>query len=235
MVQSLNPLIRIAGFAAILVVLIIPVQISLFFIWPPPETVDGFFSLFQSHPLLGLISLDLLYLVNNAVLILFYLGLYAVLSKGNASLMLIALVTGLVGIASYYSSSIAFEMLSLSQQYYNADSLEIRNQCLAAGRTLLAVYKGTAFDVYYVLNAVSLLIMSGVILKTRLFSRATGYWGLASGVLMVIPSTAGTLGLVFSILSLIPWIGFSILAARKLLAIDQDKDDIAPESTSGLT
>jgi hypothetical protein len=215
--QSLAPLIKIAGYAAILVILIIPVQIAIFFMWPPPETVDGFFTLFRENALLGLISLDLLYLINNAVLILFYLGLYAVLSRNNPSLMLIALVVGLVGIASYYSSSIAFEMLNLSKQYHTAESAELRNQCMASGRTLLAVYKGTAFDVYYVLNAISLLIMSMVILKSKLFSRATGYWGLASGILMVIPSTAGTLGLIFSIVSLIPWIGFSILASRRLL------------------
>lgn len=219
--QSLAPLIKIAGYAAILVILIIPVQIVIFFVWPPPETVDGFFDLFQRNGLLGLISLDLLYLINNAVLILFYLGLYAVLCKENPSLMLIALVVGLVGIASYYSSSIAFEMLDLSNQHHLADSPEIRNQCLASGRTLLAIYKGTAFDVYYVLNAISLLIMSIVILKSRLFSRATGFWGLASGVLMVIPSTAGTLGLIFSIVSLIPWIGFSILASKKLLTYQE--------------
>jgi hypothetical protein len=33
--------------------------------------------------------------------------------------------------------------------------------------------------------------------------------------LMMIPSTAGMIGLVFSLLSLIPWYVFSILAARQ--------------------
>jgi hypothetical protein len=216
------PLIRTAGIAAILVILIIPVQIGIFVAWPPPEHAEDFFTLFRQNPLLGLISLDLLYLVNNAVLILFYLGLYTVLARVNPSMMLIALVMGLVGIASYYSSSIAFEMLNLSRQFHAADSPEIRSECLASGRALLAVYKGTAFDVYYVLNAVSLLLMSLVILRSRIFSRATGFWGLASGVLMVIPSTAGTLGLVFSIVSLIPWIGFSILASKKLLTFREE-------------
>ena len=44
-------------------------QIMIFVIWPPPTTVEGYYSLFQQSWLLGLLSLDLLYLVNNALLI----------------------------------------------------------------------------------------------------------------------------------------------------------------------
>jgi hypothetical protein len=35
-----------------------------------------------------------------------------------------------------------------------------------------------------------------------------------TGVLMIVPSTAGTVGLVFSLLSLIPWYVFAIRFAR---------------------
>jgi len=34
--------------------------------------------------------------------------------------------------------------------------------------------------------------------------------GLAAAILMTIPSTAGTIGLVFSLLSLLPWYVFTI-------------------------
>lgn len=212
-------LFKISGISGLAVILIIPVQLFVFMVWPPPETVAGFFELFQRNAFLGLLSLDLLYLLNNAILILFYLGLYMALAKVQPTIMIITLVLALVGIASYYSSAIAFEMLSISQQYETAATPEIRNQCLASGQTLLAMYKGTAFDVYYVLNGAALLLIAWAILKSKIFSRATGIWGLASGILMLIPSTAGTLGLVFSIASLIPWIGFSILALRKLLIL----------------
>jgi hypothetical protein len=49
------------------------------------------------------------------------------------------------------------------------------------------------------------------------FSKATAIWGLVSGFFMLIPSTAGMLGLVFSLVSLIPWIVFSLLVGKQLV------------------
>lgn len=114
---------RLAGIAVIIIVLIIPVQVLIFSLFPPPEDSIGFIELFHNNWLLGLLSLDLLYYFNNVLLVVFYLGLYASLKKIDFSNMLIALVIGLIGIAVYYSSSIGFEMLSLSKQYYQTDSI----------------------------------------------------------------------------------------------------------------
>jgi len=219
---SWNPLYRTASIAALAVVMLIPVQLFVFIAWPPPETAEDFFNLFGKNAFLGLLSLDLIYLLNNAILILFYLGLYLSLRKTSPSAMLISLILGLIGIAVYYSSSIAFEMLSLSNQYQVAEAPESKQQFLASAQTLLAVYKGTAFDIYYVLNGATLLILSLVMLKSKVYSRSTALWGLASGILMVVPSTAGTPGLILSIASLIPWIVFSILASRKLLILSRN-------------
>jgi len=141
---SWNPLYRTASMAALAVVLLIPVQLFIFIAWPPPETAEGFFDLFGKNAFLGLLSLDLIYLLNNAILILFYLGLYLSLRKTNPSAMLIALILGLVGIAVYYSSSIAFEMLSLGNQYQVAETPEIRQQLLASGQTLSLNLQGEA-------------------------------------------------------------------------------------------
>lgn len=47
--------------------------------------------------------------------------------------------------------------------------------------------------------------------------------GLIAGFLMVIPSTAGTLGLVFSLASLIPWYVFSILVAKKFIQLGRQR------------
>lgn len=217
--NSWNQLFKIGGYAAIAVVCIIPIQILIFSVFPPPSNVVGFFELFNQNWILGLLSLDLLYLVNNAIIIILYLALFAALRKTHFAYMLIAITIGLVGITTYYSSSVAFEMMSLSNQYFTTENLEIKQQMLAAGQSMLVTYKGTAFDVYYILNAVTLLLISRVMLMDKTFSRSTAIWGLISGVLMLIPSTAGTLGLIFSLLSLIPWIVFSILIAIRLFKL----------------
>jgi len=197
-------------------------QVTIFIIWPPPGTVEAFFSLYNQKPLLGLFSMDLLYLFNNALLVLIYLALYAVLQRSVPSAMLIALVLGLVGIAAYYASNTAFEMLSLSRQYAAASGELQRAALVGAGQSMLAIYKGTAFTVYYVLNAVCLLIMAVVMLRSNVFSRATGRLALLSAVLMSVPSTAGTVGMIFALASLVPWGIFLVLSARRLLALSYE-------------
>jgi hypothetical protein len=62
------------GVAAFTMLVLIIVQIVVFAMWPPPSTVAGYYSLFHESWLLGLLSLDLLYIVDSVLLILIYLG-----------------------------------------------------------------------------------------------------------------------------------------------------------------
>lgn len=212
-----NKLYKTGGIAAIVIVLIIPIQVAIFAIFPPPETTIGFFELFNSNWIIGLLSLDFLYYVNNGLLILVYLGLFASLQRIDFATMLIALTLGLVGITTYYVSSVGFEMLSISNHYYATESIEIKQQLLSVGHSLISRYKGTAFDVYYVFNAITLLLISITMYKSKDFGKSAATWGLIAGIFMIIPSTAGTIGLIFSLISLIPWIVFSILIGKRMI------------------
>lgn len=138
--------------------------------------------------------------------------------------MFIALVLGFIGIAVYYSSTAAFEMLSLSKQYFATSDIQLKQQLLAAGQAIHEGYKGTAFDVYYILNGIALVIIGFAMLTdpAKTFSKRTAIWGLISAFLMTIPSTFGILGLIFSIASLVPWIVFSILISKQLFAISKN-------------
>jgi len=208
---------KIAGISALVIVLIIPVQVVIFSLFPPPEDTIGFMKLFHDNWLLGLLSLDLLYYFNNGFLVVFYLGLFASMRKIDFSGMLIALVLGLIGIAIYYVSSIGFEMLAVSKQYFQTDSIELKQQLIAIGHGLILRYKGTAFDVYYVFNAIALILIAKTMFKSVEFGKTAAIWGLIAGIFMIIPSTAGTIGLIFSLISLIPWIVFSVIVGRKML------------------
>jgi hypothetical protein len=176
------------GVAAFSMLVLMIVQIIVFVIWPLPTTVAGYFSLFNKNWLLGLLSLDLLYIVDSVLLILIYLAVYFVLRRYGESSMLIALVFGIVGIAAYFASNTAFEMLSLSNQYAAATTEAQRTALLTVGQTMLDTYKGTAFDIYYVLNTIVLFIFSPVMLRSRLFSNTTAYLGFLAGILMIVPS-----------------------------------------------
>ena len=216
-----NKLFKIGGIAAICSVLLIPIQIFIFISWPPPTEIADWFSLFQESWLLGLLSLDLLYILNNTLILLVYLALYVALKQVNESLMAIGFMIGIVGATVYYSSNMGFEMLALSNQYAAATSEAAKTMLLTSGQTIMTIYTGTAFDVYYILNGIALLIMAIVMIQSKVFGKGTSYWGLFAAIIMSIPSTAGMIGMVFALASLIPWIVFCILIARKLLQLSQ--------------
>jgi hypothetical protein len=118
----------------------IPIQLIIFIAWPP-ETVSSYFTLFQHNWLLGLLNLDLLYILSNTLMGLIYLALYAAHRRASESFIAIALTLGLIGIAAYFTSNIAFEMLSLSTQYATATTDAQRAMYRAAGQAMLAIYK----------------------------------------------------------------------------------------------
>ena len=202
-----RPLFKLTNFLIIIMLLIIPLQIIIFSLYPPPNTVEGFFELYKSNVFLGLLSLDFLYLINNTIMIILYLSLFVALYKDSPLTVLIAFILGIVGLVCYYGSNPSFEILNLSRKFFDAN---INEQIIyiAAGETLLAGYSGTSFNVYYVLNTICLLMFSYTLIKSPIFKKSVGYWALASGFFMIIPSSAGMIGLIFSLLSLIPWIVF---------------------------
>lgn len=202
-----RPLFKLTNFLIIIMLLIIPLQIIIFSLYPPPNTVEGFFELYKSNVFLGLLSLDFLYLINNTIMIILYLSLFVALYKDSPLTVLIAFILGIVGLVCYYGSNPSFEILNLSRKFFDAN---INEQIIyiAAGETLLAGYSGTSFNVYYVLNTICLLMFSYTLIKNPIFKKSVGYWALASGFFMIIPSSAGMIGLIFSLLSLMPWIVF---------------------------
>ena len=213
-----NGLCRVGGYALIAMLTVTIIQILILVIWPPPGTVAGLFDLFNSNWFLGLLSMDLLYILNNTLLILVYLGLFAALYDDSPAASLIGLVFGVTAIAAYYGSNTSFEMLTLSRQYSAAATEAQQIIPLAAGQAMLEAYRGTGFDAYYVLSAITLLVFAWVMHRGAVFSRTATLWVLAAGILMIIPSTAGTVGLVFSLFSLLPWMVFCVLGARTLLS-----------------
>lgn len=189
-----------------------------FFLWPPPNSVIGWFTLFQDNGLVGLLDMDLLLIIDYLLLIGVFSALWASLRRANESFVAIALILQLVATATYFASTVAFEMLSLSNQYATATTEIDRSIFLAAGQAMLATWQGTAFDVSYVLSALAILIISAVMLRSHhLFSKATAIAGLSAGVLALLPPTAGTIGLVFSLASLVPMVIWLALIARRLL------------------
>ena len=109
-----STLYRLAGAAALLVVALVPIGALAYIIWPPPTTIAGWFAQYQSNPIIGLLNQDLLMMIDQAILIVLFLGLFIALRRANPSLMTIAVTVGLIGTAIYFASNTSFNMLNLS-------------------------------------------------------------------------------------------------------------------------
>ncbi|MEB8324530.1 hypothetical protein NGF75_00825 [Dietzia kunjamensis] len=216
--RSWRGLVRTGASAALASVALIAVQIVVYIVWPPPDTVEGFFRVLADNPVAGLLMLDLLYPVSNLLTLLLYAALAVVLWRVSRSAVTIALGLGGIGMAAYMSSPRPIEMLHLARAYAEAGAAD-GAALLATGEGMLATWTGTAFDVYYVLNFAALTIFGILIYRSPVFSRATAVWGLAAAVLMAVPSNAGTVGLAFALASLLPWSVFAVLSSRRLLAL----------------
>jgi hypothetical protein len=216
-----NWLYKVGGAAALIIAVFIPIQIIVFVAWPPPSTVIDYFTLFQNNRLLGLLDLDLLLIADTALFIPVFLALYVALRRVNESFVAIATALGFFGIAAYFASNTAFNMLFLSDQYAAATTDAQRSILLAAGQAMLAIYQGTAFHVNYILGAVALLMISVVMLRSTIFSKVTAYTGILANVIafgLYVP----TIGILLSIVSVVFLEIWYILIARRLFHLGRD-------------
>lgn len=92
--------------------------------------------------------------------------------------MQVAIALGLVGIAAYISSNKTFELFILAREFRSAGDEATRQLLFAAGKA-------------------TLVLVGLLMLGSELYGKTTAIIGLVAGFFMVIPSTAGTIGLVF--------------------------------------
>ena len=202
-----HSLYRIAAFAALISVAIFLVQIVAVFVWPPPSTVAGHFALLQSHPLIGLISLDFFIIVDEVLTIPLFLALYLSLRHVNESLMLLGTALSAASILRFLIATPALSMLVLSQQYAAATNGGEREGLLAAGQALLSCWQGTPFQVGYIVGTLGMLLVAWVMLGSEIFRKAAGYVGIAASVIgfgLYVPKI-GVLLSIFSVVVVQVW------------------------------
>jgi hypothetical protein len=209
---------RIGAIGAAGVVLMIPIQIAFFMVWPPWLEVEWAFATFAGNWFRGLESFDLLLLLDAILNMPVFLALGVALWTVNRSLVLLAAVFMIAGTAAYFGANTSFELWDLASQYAAATDPETRRQLLAAGRFALANFQGTGFATYYMLGGVETLLISWAMLRGGPFGRFAGWVGVVAGLTMLVPPLppTGQVGLVLSLASLVPLIVWLVLVGRGL-------------------
>ena len=218
--SSWVPLFRLASVTAVAVVCLIPLQALVFLLSPPPQTVLGYFDLFQRNPFLGLVDLDLLLIVDYLAMIPLYLSLYVLVGRRSNTLALLGLVLGLFSLLLFLVSREAtFSMWMLSSQHAAASTDAQRAALEASGQMLLTMYNGGTFGLSYVLGALSTMLFSVALWRYEILGKAVGIVGVVTAVTMLVPPNVGPVGLVVAMLSLIPTAIWLILLARRLARV----------------
>jgi hypothetical protein len=207
---------RIGAVAALISVVIIPISIVVFLVWP--TFPDDILVVIQQDRLAGLMGLDFLYLLGNFFAIPFFLVLYVTLREVDDGWALIALVMGLIGLACLVPARPILEMLALSDQHAVATTDAQRAIYQAAAEAILALFHGTAFNVHYVLGSASLLISSVLMLRSDLFGKATAYVGIVTNI-VVFGLYVPQIGVYLSLLSVVGYVIWYILIARRLFQL----------------
>jgi hypothetical protein len=172
---------RVGGVAALVVALLTVMEVVFFIIYPPPITVNGWFELFQSSPIIGLLDFWGLELFMYAMFILVFLALYMALKRVNQWSMAVALSLALLGVGIFYATNNPFSMLTLSNKYAIATTEMERVTLVAAGEAVLASTNQRAvggFNIGLFLVSIAGLIVSVVMLRSTAFSRATACIGI---------------------------------------------------------
>ncbi len=211
---------RFGGIAALTMVAIIIVQLIIFMTAPPPleGTAIDWFRLFQENRLIGLIDFELLMVIYTLLSIPLTLALYFALRQTDRAFMALFVLLGLIGVICFIVARPAFEMLYLSNRFAAAATEAQKALILAAGEAKLATFHGTAFQISYVLGSINGLIVSLIMLRSRVFSKATAYVRIGSSVFdfgLYVP----VIGMYLSIFSVFFLFAWNIMVALRLFKL----------------
>jgi hypothetical protein len=172
---------KIGGAAALIAAVLLPLEIIIFTVWPLPNTVMGYFTLFKSNNLIGLIDFYLLEVVAYALFIPMFLAIYFALKRFNESYMVIATILAIIGITVFFATNNPFSILSLSNQYAAATTEAQKSMILVAGQAILVNTGQRAvggFNMGFFFLSVAGLLVSAVMLRSNIFSKATANVGI---------------------------------------------------------
>jgi hypothetical protein len=184
---------RLGAIAALLAVLFAVLEILITFIpggervSPELLTVPLWFERLQANPLLELRNLGLVNIFLTSFGLLLSFALFAAHRKVNPGWAGLALVISAIGGAVFFATNRCFSMLALSNRYAATDEAQ-RAALVAAGEAMLAVGESHTPGTFlaFSLSLIASLLMAWVMLRGRVFSRATAYTGMvAFGFLLV--------------------------------------------------
>jgi len=176
-----SSLCRTGGIAAlILIVYSLATMVQMVVLGGQPSSAIEAFSLLQNHRCIGLLRLDLPTVAAMPLYYLLFLGLFAALRRADRANATLSTMLAFAGVTLFLATPTALSMIPLSDKYAAATSDAARMQWQAAGEAVMAsdIWHGTGAILGGVLLQAGAVMISFVMLRGGVFSKATAYLGI---------------------------------------------------------
>jgi hypothetical protein len=142
-------------------------------------SANSWFTLMQNDRVAGLLQLFFTDLVGVALMYPIFFALYAALKRSNE--VYAAFATGLagLGIAIVLATNINYSLLYFNDQYAVATAVQ-RSQIATAGESFVALLNGTGPIMGGLFIEGAFVIISIIMLQSRVFSKKIAYLGIAA-------------------------------------------------------
>jgi hypothetical protein len=192
-------------------------------------TVIDWFTLFQNNWFLGLRNLGLLNIFLTALAIPIFFALYAAHRRVNQAYAALAMIIAFIGVAVFFATNRAFPMLELSRQYATATTGAQRSILVAAGQAMLSVGQSHTPGTFigFFLTEVAAIVISIVMLRSQVFSKASAYAGILGFGLLLIFEVCSSfvpaldVAIIFAMGGGLLSMAWYILIARRLFQLGQ--------------
>lgn len=173
---------QLGGVAALILLLYsVVTMIVLVAFGAAPSTAAECFAMLQNNRIVGLLRLDLLTVfIYMPFSYLLFLGIYIALRRINGASTVLATMLVFAGITLFLATPSVLSMMDLSDKYVLAKTDAQRTQLLAAGEAILAsdMWHGTGAIIGSMLLQTGALLISVVMLRGKVFNKATAYAGI---------------------------------------------------------
>jgi hypothetical protein len=152
------------------------------FIGAPPETIEECFSMLKENRSYGLLRLDILTVFVMPLYYLLFYSIYLALKDANKEILSISTILVFAGLTLFLATPSVFSYLYLSDEYAKATIESEKNQLIAAGQAMLAsdMWHGTGAKIGGILMQLGALIISMLMLKSKVFNKLTAVTGIVT-------------------------------------------------------
>ncbi len=203
---------RLGGVAALVIAVLLVGEVVVYAVVPRTETPLEDFELFQDNWLVGLLLFDLLGMIAYLLFVPLILALYATLRRTSEAVMAVGTALFFLGVADFFATNTGFAMLDLSNRYAAATTDADRARLLAAGQAMVTLFNENAFLVSYAIVSAAWLMVSAVMLRSRVFGRTTAYAGILAGAAGIVAVVLEHIPGGPALLALAIWLYFAAIA-----------------------